>query len=162
MAHPETRHGVIGSGREKSRKLCDSTERFTSDTSSKTGQSERTLFTKRRKEAYEALHPETKAHVAGAHGANAAQGNASAKLAPAFTSDVTARHGGDRKSSRQLGDLPERFTAGTAQKTGRKRGIWHTPSLRQLGEPWPAHCTFAAPQIGNRIGNPLSHARPLT
>jgi ParB family transcriptional regulator, chromosome partitioning protein len=51
--------------------------------------SERALFTRRRKEAYEALHPET-------------------------------AHGGDRKSSRQVGDLnePARFTADTAAKTG--------------------------------------------
>lgn len=51
--------------------------------------SERATFTLRRKEAYEALHPET-------------------------------RHGGDRKSSRQLGDLIDegRFTADTAARTG--------------------------------------------
>ncbi|MGE0290411.1 MAG: ParB N-terminal domain-containing protein [Bradyrhizobium sp.] len=54
---------------------------------------ERALFTKRRKWAYEALHPETRAHVAGAHGSNAAQGNASAKLAPAFTADTAAKTG---------------------------------------------------------------------
>lgn len=49
---------------------------------------ERATFTRRRKEAYEALHPET-------------------------------RHGGDRKSSRQLGDLnDDRFTADTAARTG--------------------------------------------
>lgn len=55
--------------------------------------SERALFTRRRKEAYEALHPETRAHVAGAHGSNRAQGNASAKLAPAFTADTAANTG---------------------------------------------------------------------
>lgn len=47
----------------------------------------------RRKEAYEALHPETKAHVAGAHGSNKSQGNASANLAPAFTADTAAKTG---------------------------------------------------------------------
>lgn len=47
---------------------------------------ERALFTRRRKEAYEALHPET-------------------------------RHGGDRGSSRQFGDM-DRFTADTAKRTG--------------------------------------------
>lgn len=52
---------------------------------------ERALFTRRRKEAYEALHPETRAHVAGAHAANAAMGNASANLAPAFTADTAVR-----------------------------------------------------------------------
>jgi N6-adenosine-specific RNA methylase IME4 len=40
--HPETKHGVVGNGREKSRKVCDSTpERFTADTAKKTGTSER-------------------------------------------------------------------------------------------------------------------------
>lgn len=46
--------------------------------------------TAKRKRLYEALHPETMAHVAGAHGSNKVQGNASANLAPAFTTD-TAR-----------------------------------------------------------------------
>ncbi|GAB0113713.1 ParB N-terminal domain-containing protein [Acidisoma sp. C75] len=51
--------------------------------------SERAMFTQRRKDAYEAKHPET-------------------------------RHGGDRKSSRQLGDLigAKAFTKDTATKTG--------------------------------------------
>jgi hypothetical protein len=40
--HPETRHGVIGNGREKSRQVGDSTpDRFTADTAARTGQSER-------------------------------------------------------------------------------------------------------------------------
>ena len=56
--------------------------------------SERALFTQRRKEAYEALHPETK------HGGD--HGN---------------QHTGG-KPSRQLGDLPDRFTADTAARTG--------------------------------------------
>jgi ParB family chromosome partitioning protein len=54
---------------------------------------ERALFTKRRKDAYEAKYPETKAYVAGAHGSNKVQGNASAKLAPAFTADTAAKTG---------------------------------------------------------------------
>jgi len=54
---------------------------------------ERAWFTARRKQIYEALHPETRAHVAGAHGANKAMGNASANLAPAFTSDTATRTG---------------------------------------------------------------------
>lgn len=42
--HPETKHGVIGNGREKSRQLGDSTDdRFTADTAAKTGQSERAV-----------------------------------------------------------------------------------------------------------------------
>ncbi len=65
---------------------------------------ERALFTARRKEAYEALHPETKAHVAGAHGANRVMGNASANLAPAFTAD-TARRTGQSERKVQRADL---------------------------------------------------------
>jgi len=38
--HPETKHGVVGNGREKSRQLDDSTLRFTSDTAAKIGRSE--------------------------------------------------------------------------------------------------------------------------
>lgn len=41
--HEETKHGAIGNGREKSRKVCDSTPRFTEDTSLKTGRSERII-----------------------------------------------------------------------------------------------------------------------
>jgi hypothetical protein len=51
------------------------------------------LFTRQRKEAYEALHPETRAHIAGAHAANRAMGNASANLAPAFTADTAKKTG---------------------------------------------------------------------
>jgi len=55
-------------------------------------EAERAIFTKRRKEAYEALHPETR---------NGATGNG-------------------RQKVRQLGEptLPDRFTADTATKTG--------------------------------------------
>jgi ParB family chromosome partitioning protein len=49
---------------------------------------ERALFTERRKQAYEALHPETR------HGVN------------------------QHSSSRQLGDSSSRFTADTAARTG--------------------------------------------
>lgn len=42
--HPETAHGAIGKGREKSRKVCDSIQdRFTVDTAAKTGKHERTI-----------------------------------------------------------------------------------------------------------------------
>lgn len=66
------------------------------------------MFTQRRKEAYEALHPETKAHVAGAHGANKAMGNASANLAPAFTADTAARTGQSERSVQRDGDRGKR------------------------------------------------------
>lgn len=41
--HPETAHGAIGNGREKSRQLGDSTDRFTADTAKATGKSERVV-----------------------------------------------------------------------------------------------------------------------
>ena len=42
--HPETKHGQIGNGREKSRQVGDSTaDRFTADTAQKTGTSERVI-----------------------------------------------------------------------------------------------------------------------
>jgi hypothetical protein len=41
---PETRNGAIGNGREKVRQVGDSTSgRFTTDTATKTGQSERAV-----------------------------------------------------------------------------------------------------------------------
>jgi len=46
--HPETAHGAIGNGREKSRQVGDSTsDRFTADTATKTGESERSGFRSR-------------------------------------------------------------------------------------------------------------------
>ena len=42
-AHPETRHGAAGRGREKSCQVGDSNDRFTKDTAAKTGQSERNV-----------------------------------------------------------------------------------------------------------------------
>lgn len=42
--HPETKHGKVGNGREKSRQVGDSTaDRFTADAVEKTGRSERTI-----------------------------------------------------------------------------------------------------------------------
>lgn len=60
---------------------------------SKLTPSEKALFTKRRKQAYEALHPETRQGQAQANGMNRAQGNVSANFAPTFTADTANRTG---------------------------------------------------------------------
>jgi ParB family transcriptional regulator, chromosome partitioning protein len=75
---------------ELKRQLAECDENLAGPTLTK---AERALFTRHRKAIYEALHPETRQHVAGAHAANAAMGNASAKLAPAFTADTAAKTG---------------------------------------------------------------------
>lgn len=55
---------------------------------------ERALFTRRRKDAYEALHPETKAGQSQAVGMNSSLGhNVGAKFAPTFTADTAAKTG---------------------------------------------------------------------
>lgn len=51
---------------------------------------ERALFTRRRKDAYEALHPEARGQVRQGH---IRQGAAGANLAPAFTADTATRTG---------------------------------------------------------------------
>lgn len=82
---------------------------------------ERALFTRRRKVAYEALHPETRAHVAGGL---ARQGAASDKLS--FAADTAVKTGVDRRtverdSRRGSNVSPEVLTqiAGTKLDTGR-------------------------------------------
>jgi hypothetical protein len=72
------------------------------------------------------LHPETKAHLAGAHAANRAMGNASANLAPAFTTDTATKTGQSeravhRDATRGKNIAPEVLTqiAGTKLDTGR-------------------------------------------
>jgi ParB family transcriptional regulator, chromosome partitioning protein len=75
---------------ELQRQLAECDENLAGPTLTK---AERALFTRRRKAVYEALHPETRQHVAGAHATNAALGHASAKLAPAFTADTAAKTG---------------------------------------------------------------------
>jgi len=52
----------------------------------------------RRKAIYEELHPETKQHVAGAHGANKAMGNASENSALACTASTADATGKSRRS----------------------------------------------------------------
>lgn len=54
------------------------------------GKADLALFTRRRKEAYEALHPEAKAQTRQGH---IRQGAADANLAPAFTADTAAKTG---------------------------------------------------------------------
>jgi len=54
---------------------------------------DRARQTARRKAIYLELHPETAEYVAGAHGSNSAQGNAAAKLAPAFSADTAKATG---------------------------------------------------------------------
>jgi ParB family chromosome partitioning protein len=55
---------------------------------------ERAMFTKRRKDIYEALHPETKSGQAQAIGMHKSLGNnVSANLAPTFTEDTISKTG---------------------------------------------------------------------
>lgn len=89
-------------------------------------QAQRAMFTARRKQAYEALHPETRAHVAGAHGANRALGNASANFAPAFTTDTATRTGKaertielDARRGERIDEEVLSSVAGTKLDTGR-------------------------------------------
>jgi ParB-like nuclease domain len=70
---------------------------------------ERALFTRRRKAAYLELHPETAAYVAGAHAANRSMGNASANLAPAFTSDTAAKTGQPERTIQRDAQRGERI-----------------------------------------------------
>ena len=92
--------------------------------------SERALFTQRRKEAYEALHPETK------HGGN--QGD-----------------GGKFSPSRQVGDTADRFTADTAARTGQsERSTNDDPASARL-----LHCAGQMAQIRSihKANKPMPH-----
>ena len=53
---------------------------------------------KRRKELYEALHPETKRGAAGAHASNKAQGKTHASDKMSFASDTAAKTGTSRRT----------------------------------------------------------------
>ena len=66
------------------------------------------MFTRRRKDAYLALHPDTARHVAGAHASNKAQGNAAANLAVAFTTDTAAKTGRSERDIRRDAHRGER------------------------------------------------------
>jgi ParB/RepB/Spo0J family partition protein len=80
---------------------------------------DRASQTARRKAIYLELHPETAQHVAGAHAANAAQGNASAKVAPAFTAETAAAVG---RSERAVQLDAERGAKVTDEALGLIRG----------------------------------------
>lgn len=88
------------------------------------GEADTAYMTARRKELYEALHPETRRHVAGAHASNAVQGNASDNLSPAFAEDTATATGVDRRTIERraargaaLGEDLERI-AGTSLDKG--------------------------------------------
>ena len=97
----------------------------------KLSSAEKSLFTRRRKEAYEALHGSAKAR--GAHAANEAMGNdnAMANLADAFTTDTATRTGSSERAVRRDAERGEKIgrTAG-AHSLGRK--------AHQVG-PHPSH-----------------------
>lgn len=86
---------------------------------------DRAANTARRKAIYLELHPETAQHVAGAHAANAAMGNASANFAPAFTAATAAVTGRSERAVQLDAERGEKIDAdalalvvGTALNTG--------------------------------------------
>jgi ParB family transcriptional regulator, chromosome partitioning protein len=73
--------------------------------------SERALFTRRRKEIYEALHPETRAHVAGGHGKHrSAADNLS------FAEDTATKTGVDARTVRRDATRGERIAEDVLQQ----------------------------------------------
>ena len=96
---------------------------------------DRAQQTARRKAIYEELHPETKAHVAGAHASNALQGNASANLAPAFSADTAAATGKSERSVQRDAERGEKIEP-AALEAIRKHPSLHGPIPRR-GEKSP-------------------------
>jgi hypothetical protein len=88
---------------------------------------DRAKATRRRKEIYEEMHPETRAHVAGAHGSNRSQGNASANIAPAFTPETASISG---KSERIVQLDAERGKKISEQALDKLRGTKLNSDLR--------------------------------
>ena len=78
-----------------------------------TGQSERALFTKRRKDAYEALHPETKAGSSQAAGMNKSlgRGDVADNLAATFVSETARSTGKDERTIRRDAERGEKISA---------------------------------------------------
>ncbi len=119
MLHPETRHGE--NQHTRVRQVGEGSPRFTADTAAKTGQSERALFTKKRKDAYEKLHPETRHGVVGNGREKSRQLGDSTER---FTADTAARHG-TPTVSRQVGDTharteTSRFTSAAPARSGKR------------------------------------------
>ncbi len=87
---------------------------------------ERALFTKRRKEAYEALHPETRKGSSQAIGMNASLGHdVSDKLSPTFAVDTAIKTGVNKRTVERDASRGEKVSpdllnqiAGTALDTG--------------------------------------------
>lgn len=91
------------------------------------------MFTAERKRAYLAKHPETAQHVAGAHAANAAMGNATANLSVAFATDTAAKTGKSerdvRRNAERGADIDEaalRLVRGTSLDTRSSRKLCDT------------------------------------
>ena len=106
MLHPETKHGAMGRGRSKKDRVAKNatrSERFTATTAKATGKAERTirLAVARRKEIYEALHPETKATYAGGSFKGNQHKEVAAKNAATSFTATTAKATG--KAERDLG-----------------------------------------------------------
>lgn len=101
------------------------------------------------KAIHEALHPETKAHVAGAHASNKAQGNASANLAVAFTADTAAKTG---QSERAVQRDAERGS--TLPKP-------HTRAAAVLGNELDAGRFERGADRGNGVGGNCGPFRPI-
>ncbi len=118
---------------------------------------ERALFTARRKEAYEALHPETR-HGENQHTRSRQVGDSTSKTAT--VADLSA--------------IPDRFTADTARKTGQSErkvqrdasrgeriapdvlakvaGTWQSPAIADGASCGPGRLAFARPRDRPRKG----------
>ncbi|CAN7518334.1 ParB N-terminal domain-containing protein [Pararhizobium sp. LjRoot235] len=102
-------------------------------------QSEKALFTRRRKDAYEALHPEAKAQVRQGH---LRQGAADDKLAAAFTTDTAAKTGESERSIQRSAERGAKIidqalaaVRGTKLDTGAYLdSLRHVPKAEQLSK----------------------------